>query len=283
MMVYVYDNTSITANDPIRFRLHLRAPLAVTATAACAGQASGKMLMNNPNSSSVVVEVKDNANNVVATTEPFTGEKLIENLVAGAYIVNFSYTNGDAATLATEIGTGSIFAAPSFIASSESVSIEDAIIEFQATAPGATEFEWNFGDGTTVSNDLNPVHAYMQPGVYTVTFTARNGGCESVQTMNITVSAASTGIANVSNSVFTLYPNPARNIVNVLLNIDRNESQVKVSIIDAAGRLVRTENVNSVRAGSIIELNISDLASGVYQIALEGENFREVSRLTVSK
>lgn len=280
---YVYDNTSITANDPIRFRLHLRAPLAVTATAACAGQASGKMLMNNPNSSSVVVEVKDNANNVVATTEPFTGEKLIENLVAGAYIVNFSYANGDAATMATEIGTGSIFSAPSFIASSESVSIEDAIIEFQATASGATEFEWNFGDGTTVSNDLNPVHAYMQPGVYTVTFTARNGGCESVQTMNITVSAASTGIANVNNSVFTLYPNPARNIVNVLLNIDRNESQVKVSILDAAGRLVRTENVNSVRAGSIIELNISDLASGVYQIALEGENFREVSRLTVSK
>lgn len=280
---YTYTNTSINTQDPIRFRLHLRAPLAVTATAACAGQASGKMLMSNPNSTPVVVEVKDNANNVVTTTTPFTGEKLIENLAAGAYIINFSYSNGDAATLAKEIGTGSIFSAPNFIASATTVAIEDAIIEFQATAPGATEFEWNFGDGTMVSNDLNPVHAYMQPGVYTVTFTARNGGCESVQTMTVTVNAASTGIANVNTNGFTLYPNPARNLVNILLNVDRSESQVKVSILDAAGRLVRSENVNDVRSGSIIELNISDLASGVYQIALEGDNFREVSRLTVSR
>jgi PKD repeat protein len=281
---YAYTNTSITSNDPIRFRLHLKAPLAVSVTAACAGQSSGKMIVNNPNQTAVTVNLKDAQNNTIATTGAFLGERVIENLTTGAYVLDFAYDNGDNATKAVQVGTGSIVAPASFVSSSTSVSIEDAIIEFQASAAGATEYVWNFGDGTTVSNDLNPVHAYMAPGVYTVTFTASNGGCESVATSVVSVSANTTGISSVENANgFTIYPNPAKNTANLLLNLDRSETQVKVSIHDAAGRLVKTQNVNNVRAGSIVELGINGLASGLYQVTVEGNSFRNVSRLTISK
>lgn len=37
-----------------------------------------------------------------------------------------------------------------------------------------TSWEWDFGDGSAVSNDQNPTHEYTAPGVYTVTLTATN-------------------------------------------------------------------------------------------------------------
>jgi flagellar hook assembly protein FlgD len=68
-----------------------------------------------------------------------------------------------------------------------------------------------------------------------------------------------------------------------LLNLDRNETQVTVSIHDASGRLMNSHNVNSVRAGSIVGLDIDGLANGVYQVTVEGNNFKNVGRLTISK
>lgn len=38
---------------------------------------------------------------------------------------------------------------------------------------------WDFGDGTT-SNEINPVHEYAQPGVYTVRLLFDNGYCDSL-------------------------------------------------------------------------------------------------------
>ena len=125
----------------------------------------------------------------------------------------------------------------------------------------------------------------MQPGVYTVTFTALKGGCSTTATSTVTVSSASTtGIANVSdNSGFTIFPNPANESAKLLLNVDLKDSEVSISITDAAGRLVSKNNVNSLRAGSIIELDIDNLANGVYEVALSGKNFRNVGRLTIAK
>ncbi|MBW8685417.1 DUF7948 domain-containing protein [Chitinophaga rhizophila] len=47
-----------------------------------------------------------------------------------------------------------------------------ATIEFQNTTSGGETFTWNFGDGSAVSTDVNPVHTYNNPGVYTVTMQA---------------------------------------------------------------------------------------------------------------
>jgi hypothetical protein len=280
---YVYTNVASNVNNN-RFRLHLRAPLAVSATAACAGQASGKMLINNPNDAAVVVNLKDSQDNIVATTGSFIGERVIENLVSDSYTLDFSYENGDNASKQVSISSGSIVAPASFVSSSTSVTIEDAIIEFIGSAAGANQFEWSFGDGTSVSNDLNPVHAYMAPGVYTVTFTASNGGCQTVATTTINVSASVTGINNVNDANgFTIYPNPANESASLLLNLDRSENKVVVSIHDAAGRLVNSHNVKNVRAGSIVELDIDGLANGVYQVTVEGNSFKNVGRLTISK
>ncbi len=52
----------------------------------------------------------------------------------------------------------------------------------------ATDYEWDFGDGSPVSTEANPVHTYTTPGTYTVTLTATdNAGCNDPDTFTLEV------------------------------------------------------------------------------------------------
>jgi len=63
----------------------------------------------------------------------------------------------------------------SFTTSLTNACVEQAI-QFTNTSVQSDEWIWDFGDGTS-SNEENPLHAYAQPGVYTVRLTAINNGC----------------------------------------------------------------------------------------------------------
>jgi len=53
-----------------------------------------------------------------------------------------------------------------------------ASVQFTDLTPGAVSWQWNFGDGTT-STEQNPTHQYTAEGVYTVTLTAVTAsGCQ---------------------------------------------------------------------------------------------------------
>lgn len=283
------NNTYVYENQPgfqgTRFRLHFRAPIQTAAYAACTGEANGKLIVMNPNTSNPVnMSVKDVNNNVVAQTGAFIGERVIENLATGNYTLDFVYTDNAAVTDHISVTSTGFNVQPSFTASATEVSIADAIIEFIGDAQGAAEYVWNFGDGTIVTGIINPVHAYMQAGEYEVTFTAINGGCSATASTTVKISNVTTGIGNVaSQNDVILYPNPAKDRANILLNIDRAETQVKVSIYDAAGRMISSRNANDLRSGSIITLDVEELANGIYEVVVEGNAFRSVRKLTIAK
>jgi uncharacterized membrane protein len=72
-------------------------------------------------------------------------------------------------------------------------------ISFVASAQGATNFNWDFGDGTTVNNGpANILHTYTVAGNYTVAFAATNGICSDTVTTAIEV-INTTGTANLEN------------------------------------------------------------------------------------
>jgi len=50
-------------------------------------------------------------------------------------------------------------------------------VTFQNTTPGATSWNWDFGDGTT-STEQNPVHTYQTEGNYTVSLIVNSDSCE---------------------------------------------------------------------------------------------------------
>jgi len=53
----------------------------------------------------------------------------------------------------------------------------------------ATNYVWNFGDGTPNSTATSPAHVYAQPGTYTIRLTATNPCGQSVKEISVTVTA----------------------------------------------------------------------------------------------
>lgn len=49
-----------------------------------------------------------------------------------------------------------------------------ASVSFKNESSGAKEYSWDFGDGSSVSNNINPVHIYEEAGTFTVTLIASN-------------------------------------------------------------------------------------------------------------
>ena len=132
-------------------------------------------------------------------------------------------------------------------------------------------YSWDFGDGNSVSNVQEPAHTYDAAGVYNVCLTVDNG-C-SAHTFCTDVSLQNTGvytkILGASERVI-VYPNPARDHVNLIIPLDNKEGVV-IKIFDMAGKEVKSKNSNA----PVLHLNTSDIAEGVYYLSVYlGNNLR---------
>jgi PKD repeat protein len=69
--------------------------------------------------------------------------------------------------------------------------IEEYTVTFDPTVANADTYQWDFGDGSSGSNELNPVHTYESFGDYTVTLTVTGEGGEFTAIKTITIEATS--------------------------------------------------------------------------------------------
>lgn len=67
-------------------------------------------------------------------------------------------------------------------------------VKFTNTSTGFVELSWNFGDGSSLSAETNPVHTFPAGGDYSVSLTAtdKNGKDQAVATQTITISGGVT-------------------------------------------------------------------------------------------
>jgi len=72
----------------------------------------------------------------------------------------------------------------------------------------ATSYYWNFGDGTSISTDINPKHVYLKGGTYTIKLNAfnptANGSSEATATKSITIANEYTNVNINSITLFAL-------------------------------------------------------------------------------
>ena len=61
------------------------------------------------------------------------------------------------------------------------------VVSFTNSSENATSFEWNFGDGTDVSTEENPVHTFVGTGEFTVALKAKGASTESTTTKKVTI------------------------------------------------------------------------------------------------
>lgn len=141
-----------------------------------------------------------------------------------------------------------------------------------------SSWQWNFGDGDT-SSLQNPVHTYALPGTYTVTLTVSNGTCTTTVTKTVTFTS---GISGVQTELFNveLSPNPASDLVQMTLSGSPGSQQVQISIHSVDGRLVQRGTYDAT-PGRAINLNVSELANGLYLVKVEAAAGMVVRKLRI--
>lgn len=90
------------------------------------------------------------------------------------------------------------------------------------------------------------------------------------------------GVEEHTVNVISVYPNPASDFINVALQSDMPE-EVMVDVIDAAGRVVASELINTHSGISEGRVSVSHLNAGLYTVQLSGNGFVATSRVVVRK
>ena len=129
-------------------------------------------------------------------------------------------------------------------------------------------YSWDFGDGNSVSNVQEPAHTYDSAGDYNVCLTVDNG-C-SVHTFCTDISVQNTGVYTQTfdaSGGIIVYPNPAKDHVNIRIPFSDTEGVV-IKIYDMAGKEIKSQNSHA----SVLHLNTSDIAEGVYYLNVYSGN-----------
>ena len=141
-----------------------------------------------------------------------------------------------------------------------------------------TDWAWDFGDGSAIVADQNPVYAYAEEGIYEVNLTVSNGSCYSTYQQEIEVGNM-TGTSPIDGSSgWRVYPNPARESVTLEFSAS-NPERSKLNISNATGVVVSTQWIEPGVTHQPI--NVSGLPAGTYQFQIFGKNGVSVQRLTI--
>ena len=136
---------------------------------------------------------------------------------------------------------------------------ENYTVTFTGTENYISE-SWNFDDGSSLSTEHNPTHIFPNVGQYNVRHIIETS-CSADTITTVVEPMLALGI-NEINERFSIYPNPAKNSLQV--EFSNNEQVASMQIVDIAGHTVKTFQ----RIKSKESLSISDLENGVYFVKI---------------
>ena len=143
----------------------------------------------------------------------------------------------------------------------------------------ATTYSWNFGDGI-ISNDKNPSHTYAAAGSYVVSLIATNA-C-GLDTLNETINVTAVGLNNTINAKnIMVYPNPNNGHFKIDFKLNLKDN-VTLKIVNLSGQIVYQNNLGSTLSENL-SIDLSELASGVYTLRVEGVNTQITKKISVIK
>jgi len=132
-------------------------------------------------------------------------------------------------------------------------------------------FSWDFGDGSPVSNEVDPVHVFPGPGVYQVTLTAMSTYCAAGASKQ--VQAGPNGIAEgITGPSVRFFPNPVSGSLHVIME---GAPELELVFRNALGILLRREMIFEGEN----QIALEDWPAGLYFVEWELEGKRRLRRL----
>jgi PKD repeat protein len=137
-------------------------------------------------------------------------------------------------------------------------------------------WEWDFGDGTPVSEAEFASHTYAAPGTYTVTLTVYSTCGSRVYTT--TTHILGVDDINLGNTNLSLYPNPAKE--TIIIESKDGLKMESVVITNVLGQVLYNQAVASPEKDQI---QLSGLAAGMYTVRIQTDKGTVVRKFEVVK
>ena len=169
------------------------------------------------------------------------------------------------------------------------ISATSASVGFTAPASGATSYSVAYtpAGGTTVTVAPAPtaspvVLSGLTPGTnYTVTVTTNCGGTQTSGMVTATFSTQPLAARSALEAQVQVFPNPARQYFNVRVPALTGAATMHLALYNSLGQLVGQQQVGLKATGTQAEVDVSQLATGVYTLHLRAGTETIIKRLTV--
>lgn len=122
--------------------------------------------------------------------------------------------------------------------------LPNGTVVFSNASSGAFGYIWDFGDGSMPDTAVNPVHAFTQNGVYTVTLSAYNSCGVAVYQVQIEVDLDVLSTSTLQRSLpLRVYPNPTRGALHVAM--DPGCDLIGYTVMDGSIRPLSVEGADA--------------------------------------
>jgi len=153
-----------------------------------------------------------------------------------------------------------------------------------STVQGASNYTWTIPGGAIINSgqgsknlSLNYGSVASSNGIITVK-SSNTCGTSTAKVLSV-VTTVCPRIGDITTQL-QVYPNPASSFINVSFILDQSQS-ANISLRDAAGRVVYCKSIDATAGINNQEVELSNLASGVYFVQLQTATATENSRLII--
>jgi hypothetical protein len=267
---------TVNQNDAVtgRFYLHMREPAEFQTITESCDQNDGGIVINQGGSTVWDnYEILDAAGNIVHSGTNLNGQLAVNGLTHGDYTIRL---HKDMYTVEEEVTVDHLQAVTAdFVMSSQVVEVGEPVF-FNDASIGASDYVWNFGDGT-ILNTQNPIYNYVNEGVFNVElYATNNDGCDDRITKEITVENKTTGSNTVVEEEANIFSHSNKIVVDMKSLSFTADAEVKVYAIN--GQLVAHERVEN----TITEITMDQLQAATYLVVLEDGDYRLTKQVFVS-
>ncbi len=128
------------------------------------------------------------------------------------------------------------------------------------------------GPYTTIKTDI-AVNSYTDEtatsGMYYYVVTATSNGIEGSASNEVSASiGVATEVGSLKSDLWRIYPNPVKDELNVMLNMDSNATY-KIQLFDVNGQV---KQIDELAGGKLKSLNVKALSPGVYFLKIDGKD-----------
>lgn len=152
-------------------------------------------------------------------------------------------------------------------------------VKFSALNPtDVNTYEWDFGDGSAVSNQVSPTHIYAGSGQFIVTLKVFNDCSDYMveQPINVNLTTGIDAPGRYQAQVM-LWPNPAGNVVSIA-NGSTDMGMQDITVFNSLGAVVYRAKADSDRKHSF---SVAGLSSGIYSVRIGTDKGTVIRKLEV--